>query len=725
MRPRRMEYILLFKILFTTSLSMRTNVIFQKDYEVTDELLDTHVSCSDKKNNSLMKDKILFNDELRQEIPVSLQEKGNLFLKRNRRGVFKEAPIKVGALRIQLLNSDNTSLSDSRMLANFLLTSVSSTMAKCDLLIAFDKTFNDPLLLSVLSSLPNTKQVIFLTGLNDLRSLLWDSGQCRGYIFMVSDLNPLLNFLNNFTVEWDYQGRYIICGLSLQELSQIAKSSKGMKTQHLIGAVKVDSPSTWYIYRSRLYFQEQRRVGVWRRNKLSSETNLFPDELSNLRGIKLMASTFKWEPNVFYSLMQNGSLLDRYGVDIEVSRTLAKFFNFSLEFIEPPAGQLWGDKQIDGSWNGMMGQLTRGEADFGIASIYVSLARAEAVHYTVPYDSRMSCFMIRRDPPVPKWRALTLPFELKTWMAIVGGIMISGPAISLFASSSQQSGSEIPAFRLLWNAYFYSLGLHFRHTQYQLPLKDVTKVILLFFWIYTMVLTIFYSTSLMAYMIVNIPPPSIETIEGLYKSGLEVAGLGFFYKNALASASDPHLQSLVKTYKGHSVVDTIFQEVHRGKSVFLQNREYIEFIAASKFTTKGVTSVRIMKECFAPFSIAMAVQKHSPLKTKFDKVIGWLQQSGLIRQFFLRSLMMTWSSKEYSGQGQLEQGQESGYTESEMDKNTALSLNHLQGLFFIEAFGLLLSIIVFLFELKLGRVTERAMTVLKREEHFHIISKRL
>ncbi|KAG7161975.1 Glutamate receptor ionotropic, kainate 2-like 17, partial [Homarus americanus] len=280
----------------------------------------------------------------------------------------------------------------------------------------------------------------------------------------------------------------------------------------------------------------------------------------------------------------------------------------------------------------MMGLLDRGEADVGVASIYVSSHRTSVVDFTTPYDSR--------------WHALTYPFTALTWISILVGFLVAGPVLYLLARASDIWGggesSDLQEFGYSW---LYSFGVHMKVAQDQLPIARSTQVLVTFLWIYTIILTLGYSTNLTAYLIVAKAPTSINTISELRQSGVEVAGLGEFYKYALASAIDQDLQSLTKTYRAHQSVETIFPRVLEGRSVFLQNRAFIEFVRLSRFTRRGESTIRIMKECFAPYSIAMAVQRHSPFKRKFDKVIGWLQQAGLMRQLFLNSLRLAASTE--------------------------------------------------------------------------------
>ncbi len=52
------------------------------------------------------------------------------------------------------------------------------------------------------------------------------------------------------------------------------------------------------------------------------------------------------------------------GMFAEVFENLKSIMNFTYELTKPPDG-VWGAIQPDGTWNGMVGMLSRGEIDIG------------------------------------------------------------------------------------------------------------------------------------------------------------------------------------------------------------------------------------------------------------------------------------------------------------------------------------------------------------------------
>lgn len=55
------------------------------------------------------------------------------------------------------------------------------------------------------------------------------------------------------------------------------------------------------------------------------------------------------------------------------------------------AGEVWGELTANGTWNGMVGMLGRGEGDIGMAGLFITAlkGREEFQGYTSPYDQEV------------------------------------------------------------------------------------------------------------------------------------------------------------------------------------------------------------------------------------------------------------------------------------------------------------------------------------------------
>ncbi|KAG7161372.1 Ionotropic receptor 21a-like 12 [Homarus americanus] len=499
------------------------------------------------------------------------------------------------------VRDDEDLSNDGGSLGRLLVRVVEEEMRGCDLLLAYDDLDSHlPLLVHLLLLLPHTRQVLRVKTVEDLLGVVWVSPRCSSYLFLLQRPDHLMTFLNTHLDTWDYRGRYVLVGLSQDQLVNVSRSRKGKKTEHLLGVIKSGARGEWGVYMNQLYWGPGvQRVATWRGNSFTSQVELFPDKVSDLRGAVLKVCTFVWEPNVFYYRAKNGSLLYRYGIDIQITRLLARSLNFSIEFVEPPPGEMWGEAQTNGYFSGLIGKVKRDEVDIGVADLYLVISRNNIVDMTSPYDSEMKCFLV---------------------------------------------GGEVNILQHLTPAWQYAFGLHFRQAQASVPRSTSTQVVVTALWLYTIILTIVYSSNLTAFLLVRKQPPPMDTIIDLYHSGLELATIGVFFKNAMAISSDPYLRALTKMFVSYDDVEDILARVVAGEAVYLSNGRYIQFVTTTRFTKAG-TRVRVMKECFSTFYNAVALQRYSPLTPKFNQIIGWISQNGLVHHYLRESIRLAASTE--------------------------------------------------------------------------------
>ncbi|XP_071518329.1 ionotropic receptor 21a-like [Panulirus ornatus] len=437
------------------------------------------------------------------------------------------------------------------------------------------------------------------------------------------------------------------------------------------------------------YGPRTRRINTWYHHRFTRQVELFPDKLANFQGAVLKVSTFNYEPCNFVRLAENGTVVLRYGMDIEIITAMARVLNFTVQLMATPNGETWGEKLANGSWYGLSGQLHRNEVDIGLACYYTSNYWLDAVSLSAPYTTELMCIMIRVEPPLPHWQALAFPFSQWTWLAVVGGLVVSGPVLYLLALASHQCGGEIKNLQDLSFAWYYAFGLHFCEAHRSLPRNPCTQVFVQFLWLYTLILTTSYSASLKAFLLVKKQPATINTFKELYESQLEVAGPGELLEDELAKSSDPYAQGLAKYFKYYETIEDMYPMVLQGKSVYLGNKRTIDYIM-DKFTIRGVSPLRVMKETYGSYSVVQAFQRHSPLKRKFDVYLGMIQDSGLVRKFVIDSLQLDATLRE----------NKTAFDESELrtDGVVALNLDNMQGLFIMTVFGWLCGLLSFMLE---------------------------
>ena len=82
-----------------------------------------------------------------------------------------------------------------------------------------------------------------------------------------------------------------------------------------------------------------------------------------------------------------------------------------ISFSLPTDGGYWGtDLDGDGFFNGMVGAVQNGTADFGVGNIFMKPFRTKAVDFSTVIGFDAICFLIKNPQPLPKFMAIILPF---------------------------------------------------------------------------------------------------------------------------------------------------------------------------------------------------------------------------------------------------------------------------------------------------------------------------
>ncbi|KAG7168337.1 Ionotropic receptor 21a-like 2, partial [Homarus americanus] len=584
-----------------------------------------------------------------------------------------------GLLSLASYSSSSLTPADEESLARLLVAIVTKEMKGCVLVVAFDAGFKDSPVLDHLKLLPNPRQVVEVRSTVDLEGVVWESTQCRGYLFLLHHHHhTLFNFADLTNFMWDFTGRYVVAGPSKTQLTALTTTKKMLKTHNLLALVKSEREGEWLLYTNQLIWETGLAyLTTWLPHRLTTSASLFPDKLTHLRGAVLTVVTFPWDPSVIYEVDESGKVVLRYGRDIQVVTALAHALNFSIRYVEPPAGEVWGTRIGNGSsWNGLMGYLQRGEAHIGIVNMFISNInnRLEVTDFSMPYDADVTCFMASQPPPLPRWKRILYPFQMTTTE--------ESRALHSFAYSC-----------------LYAYGLHFSEAQANLPHRRSTQLFVCFLWMYTIIIVTGYRSNLTAYLTVARQPPTVNTVRELYASGLQIAGIGHFFGSALEASSNQYL----KRFQAYQLHKDLWTVVEAGTTVYLESKMYLQYVITKLFSSRGAPLMRIIKECFAPYNIALTTQRHSPLKEKLDPFIMRMVESGLVQYWFSESLMI--SKKNTKNQEEQETGDVRHLDETENDV-TSLSVDHMQGVFFVFLLGSLISTIVFVGEVTLKRKSE-------------------
>lgn len=106
------------------------------------------------------------------------------------------------------------------------------------------------------------------------------------------------------------------------------------------------------------------------------------------------------------------------GLESKFLWLLSKGLNFTFN-IHIPEDKEWGRVGKDGEWTGVIGLVSRNEADIGISKLGITNEKMSAVDFSYPYSTEKVTFATRPPDVLSKETAIIRPFSKQVWLAFV------------------------------------------------------------------------------------------------------------------------------------------------------------------------------------------------------------------------------------------------------------------------------------------------------------------
>ncbi|XP_066973634.1 ionotropic receptor 21a-like isoform X2 [Macrobrachium rosenbergii] len=528
---------------------------------------------------------------------------------------------------------------------------------------------------------------------------------CSAYIFLSEDVKAMQTLVTSATFGkiFHYLARHVfVTGLTAGSPKVILDNEVMSWRPHALVIKAVDKDKKagddrlvnyelWshHLFRQdiseKVYLMERWDQGGPQRN-----ADLFPDKLSDFHRSELTAVTFEHPPSIIQVPHEgdSGSEGHHYdGIDIRLLRLLSDALNFRLKIVNPSDGGKWGSPNEDGSWSGLTGDLTQRKAHMGVANLFILTSYLQVVDMTVAYDVEAGCFITPLPEDLPQWVALVYPFSREVWIFILIFLFLGTPVLCAMSRMANHWLEDVSSWGTnLYQITFYGMGIFFGQGMPQEPQGNVTRIYFIMWVWYGLLITVVYKSSLTAFLTIPLEQPPIDTLEQLTLSTLPAWGsTGITFKKMLQESPDPLVQSLADRYHPVSGTKEGIMLTAQKKYAMMENRQYLEYMIATNFTNKyGEETLHVMKECFLPFQIGMAIPKKAPYKPNFDRIIKKIIEAGLVRKW-LKDIITTSQRR----------GAE---TETDDRVGGALTLNNLQGAWLLFGSGILIAFLMFILE---------------------------
>lgn len=306
-----------------------------------------------------------------------------------------------------------------------------------------------------------------------------------------------------------------------------------------------------------------------------------------------------------------------------------------------------GERRSDGTWSGMIGELTRKKATLAVSTLTISPEREKAVDFTQPYFNQGFKIVMKKtdmEDKVDTWGFLN-PFEKTLWMAIIGSSIIVGIVVWIFdrlspygfhgrvVRSENATSEEIHAenalsiLNSLWAATssFMEQGPDSLH-----PGSPSGRATTLAWWFAISIFGATYTANLAAFLTINKYDSPIKSIEDLaYQDKIKYGTADGQLSNMLKTTSLPVYEKLWK----HMVMEPN-SSFGIDKVRKTENYAFIWDSAVLEYETQRepCNTLKLLERPFGDINYGFALPRKSPYTHKFSVAMLQLQQEGFLER---------------------------------------------------------------------------------------------
>ncbi|XP_066964513.1 ionotropic receptor 21a-like [Macrobrachium rosenbergii] len=441
-----------------------------------------------------------------------------------------------------------------------------------------------------------------------------------------------------------------------------------------------------------------RLLRSWGSLKLSgSLQDIFTDRFETFEGYEFQLATwFDDRPYLYHA--KSDSEEQGAGVVVEMLRAMAITLNYTYQMTPISSDYQWGSFE-NGEWKGMLGMVHRREKNFTVNYFVITSERAQSFDASTSYWMEGFGISLLLPSPLPKWRGFYYPLQAHVWFGVVLTL-----GVTILLMTIQDRWQPRPFLKSFGRAWIYFLRLLFNQSLPTLPSAHRQRVFVGCWCFYCFILTTAYTANLVAFLTIPVFPKRIQTVRQLAESDYSVAMIdyGEFVPGALKSSRDPHYRTLGKKLDLWPEIKDAVALVLRGTHALIDSYSYSKILFVVDFEEKNTYMLR---EQIYPGHLCWYFPKNTAWKHKFDYGIQRLVEAGLIARW------IKLKTEDFLGRD-FEKRQE---MEAHERKKSALTIEHLQGVFFILVMSWFLSVFVFITELIRGSLLGHQGSLVPRE----------
>jgi hypothetical protein len=562
---------------------------------------------------------------------------------------------------------------------------------------------------------------------NGIKEPMLSNSKYEGYVLLtefqrhadvVKDVGHQLTKLKN-SWEWNPRAKFVIIVMDIHNIdvkllaadifaelwiSRIVNSVVLIPTTNkhtTADTVNVLNAYIWFPYHPRGQCPHIKDALLWDQWVLDTKSighflhnaPLFPEKIPrDLHGCPLTVSTFELPPMIMRAKTTKADTKNvtyDKGLEVQILAEFAKSTNSLVKYRGAPSdGGQWGWNLGNGTWNGVTGEIARSYSDIGADCLWYRCHLVKEIECLRPHLIDKVRWYVPCAVPYPRWMSLTRVFKLSLWLwflaAYVTASIVMWQVVKI-SSNITTEAAQNQAYTSLPKCLFNFWAIILEESASNNP-PDVGVIRAVFFaWVlYCWAINTVYQTYFTSFLIDPGLQHQLASEDEIFKSGID-----YSTETSILSQYTGLIGTRYSHMRDSQDVDAAEERVAKGTLAFLFSKYLVDYNIAVKYMdANGKPRVCELENDFAFNFITMFVPKGSPLKTRYDKILLFIMQAGLVD--------LWWGNIKYTAT--LEQAADFNLPPGEY---VSLTMEHLQSAFYFLFLGYAASVVSFLLELGL------------------------
>ncbi|KAF8782460.1 probable glutamate receptor [Argiope bruennichi] len=367
------------------------------------------------------------------------------------------------------------------------------------------------------------------------------------------------------------------------------------------------------------------------------------------------------------------------GSEGKLLQLLSEALNFTYKLITPP-DHLWGSRSPNGTWSGLVGLVSKGEADMALCSLGITNERKEVVDFSEPYIFQERTFATNFPKVLPKIYTYTYPFDMKTWCGILIALLLVSFLLKWF---------KLAKFSYMFTLLSVLGNLCSRSTDEG---EFERSVLLVSWWTFSFIVSSSYAAVLASVLALPVYDNSPKNLDELAE---------FLKQKRYRVVIVKDTSFLINMLKNQRENVVYIAETMEKNNWFVSMEKYIDESSFDdntavlgtglffnfKFGKAPLSTKFISDDITEVVKVGLIINKHFCCKEALDTAVTKIVRSGLYQQIVNFEIYKAWLRAANSS--------------LKHDENFSFVIEDVLGPFIVLLFGYSLSVVVFLSEILL------------------------